>query len=371
MKVLHINSYFSTSKLFKQLYDRQVARGLDLAVYVPIAKQYPEERIAASGDYALVRRTNNQIDRYIFHLKHHKILKDLLQQYEFESFDLIHAHSLFSNGWLAQQIYQRYQIPYVVAVRSADIRTFFGRQPWLRSLGHKILMDAQQIFFISRNSYNEVFENYIPESIKANLLAKTQVIANGIETVWHEEKNIEKDTAVHQPLQIVSTAKLLREKQLVHVAQMIQKYSQQQQPAEFHVIGPAWDQKIADELAAIPEVTYHGPKNIDEMIAIYREMDIFALLSSRETFGLVYAEAMSQGLPVIYTKGEGFDSFFQNHEVGVSVDRNDPDEFFKALDAIIADYPQYVNAALAGVSKFNWDEISEKYLDIYKQILAD
>ena len=38
---------------------------------------------------------------------------------------------------------------------------------------------------------------------------------------------------------------------------------------------------------------------------IYRENDIYVMPSIIETFGLVYAEAMSQGLPVIYTRGQG------------------------------------------------------------------
>lgn len=38
--------------------------------------------------------------------------------------------------------------------------------------------------------------------------------------------------------------------------------------------------------------------------------------SHKETFGLVYAEAMSQGLPIIYTKNQGFDGQFPDGYVG-------------------------------------------------------
>ena len=50
-------------------------------------------------------------------------------------------------------------------------------------------------------------------------------------------------------------------------------------------------------------------KNLIEFIG---ENDIFVMPSINETFGLVYAEAMSQGLPVIYTKGQGFDKQFND-----------------------------------------------------------
>ena len=54
MKVLHINSYFSTSGLFKHLYDRQLNAGLEIDVYVPISHQFPEERIAARDRKSVV-----------------------------------------------------------------------------------------------------------------------------------------------------------------------------------------------------------------------------------------------------------------------------------------------------------------------------
>lgn len=40
---------------------------------------------------------------------------------------------------------------------------------------------------------------------------------------------------------------------------------------------------------------------------LYRPASGFAMVSFRENFGLVYAEALSQGRPVVYSKGQGFD----------------------------------------------------------------
>ena len=41
--------------------------------------------------------------------------------------------------------------------------------------------------------------------------------------------------------------------------------------------------------------------------------------SRYETFGLVYGEAMSQGLPIIYSKGQGVDGYFKEGTVGYGV----------------------------------------------------
>lgn len=367
MRILHINSYFQTSGLFKQLYDRQVAAGHEINVYVPVSQQFPEERLATSGDYTLVSRNHNQLDRWLFHFKHHKILKDLLQRYDFSNFELVHAHSLFSNGWLAWQLHKRFGTPYVVAVRNADVRTFFGRMPWLKKMGLAIMQDASHIVFISQNSYNEVYRDYIPTALQEGLKNKTSIIANGIDDFWHDSIYADKKPLIHQPLKIVTTGKVNSGKRFVPLAVMVEKLNQLIE-TELHIIGPTWDQAIMDQLQKFPSVTYHGSKTKEEMAQLYREMDIFALLSYPETFGLVYPEAMSQGLPVIYTQSEGFDSYFENYQVGVSVEKTDEMGFIEAVEYIIKHYPQLVSNALAGIAPFKWDGVHEKYEVLYHEI---
>ena len=40
--------------------------------------------------------------------------------------------------------------------------------------------------------------------------------------------------------------------------------------------------------------------------------------SKYETFGLVYPEAMSRGIPIVYTKNQGFDKYFEDGEIIVA-----------------------------------------------------
>jgi glycosyltransferase involved in cell wall biosynthesis len=57
----------------------------------------------------------------------------------------------------------------------------------------------------------------------------------------------------------------------------------------------------------------------EKLLNNYRNSDIFIMPSYNETFGLVYIEAMSQGLPIIYTQNEGVDGYFKEGSVGYSV----------------------------------------------------
>src|SRR5699024_12238501 len=78
-------------------------------------------------------------------------------------------------------------------------------------------------------------------------------------------------------------------------------------------------------------VTIHSPVEVNELISIYRENDIFIMPSFSETFGLVYPEAMSQGLPVLYTKGQGFDGQYEDGYVGYPACADNPKDIAEKI----------------------------------------
>ena len=101
-----------------------------------------------------------------------------------------------------------------------------------------------------------------------------------------------------------------------------------------------------------------------EILKIMRKCHIFAMPSHHETFGLVYVEAMSQGLPVLYTKGEGIDGFFdQNY--GVSCSPNNINSIISALKRLIDHYSTFNIAPNYLVKHFNWENVGRSYVDVF------
>ena len=127
MKVLHINSYYVGSNFYKNLYDKQKELGLDIDVYVPVSNAIDISKLQL-GDYTTISRNHNKYDRFCFHIKHNKIYKDIVNKYTISKYSIIHAHSLFSNGYIAYKIYKKYRIPYIVAVRNTDVNTFLRKR---------------------------------------------------------------------------------------------------------------------------------------------------------------------------------------------------------------------------------------------------
>lgn len=66
-------------------------------------------------------------------------------------------------------------------------------------------------------------------------------------------------------------------------------------------------------------MTFHEQlKDKDILKEYYNNAVIFTMPSSYETFGLVYVEAMLQGLPILYTHNEGIDGFY-DEKIGEKV----------------------------------------------------
>ena len=88
--------------------------------------------------------------------------------------------------------------------------------------------------------------------------------------------------------------------------------------------------------------------------------------SIHETFGLVYIEALSQNLPVIYTKGQGIDLLFDD-TVGVGVNPLSVDDITHAMKRILSSPNNYNNASI-DFDVFNWESIAKKYIGCYSEI---
>ena len=100
-----------------------------------------------------------------------------------------------------------------------------------------------------------------------------------------------------------------------------------------------------------------------------RASDIFVMPSRYDTFGLVYVEAMTQGLPIIYSKGQGFDGQEPDGEIGMAVRYDSPEEIADAILRIRDRYEPMSERAIEVSKRFTWDRITDKYDQMYQELL--
>ena len=93
--------------------------------------------------------------------------------------------------------------------------------------------------------------------------------------------------------------------------------------------------KLGTELAIIDKVVFTGYQS--DVSLYYRLMDVFALTSAYEAFGLVLAEAMLCKLPVVATKVGGIKYIVDHNETGFLVDRFDINTIAEKLGFLCVD----------------------------------
>ena len=115
-------------------------------------------------------------------------------------------------------------------------------------------------------------------------------------------------------------------------------------------------------------VTFLGVLSKTEIIDLMHMTSFFIMVSHSETFGLVYIEAISQCLPIIYTKGQGVDGYFKDGEVGYKADSRDIDSIALAIKKVQSVFPFGLGPFIENpVKKFDWKRIANIYKEkVYK-----
>ena len=103
---------------------------------------------------------------------------------------------------------------------------------------------------------------------------------------------------------------------------------------------------------------------------ILRQHAVFAMPSVRETFGLVFIEALSQGLALLYAKGNGIDGVFNKTDtnVGVAVNPKSVNDIADGLKILLENRSDYNNYNI-NFNLFKWKDIAEAYANDYNQII--
>ena len=102
----------------------------------------------------------------------------------------------------------------------------------------------------------------------------------------------------------------------------------------------------------------------------YESCHLFLLPSRAETFGMVYLEAMSRGLPVLYTRGQGFDGQFPEGEAGFAVDPGDPRGIARAALAALEGYEARSARCIQLASSLCWGNVVERVAECYRAALS-
>ncbi len=112
----------------------------------------------------------------------------------------------------------------------------------------------------------------------------------------------------------------------------------------------------------------------EELIKLYKISDIFIFPSIIESFGIVIIEAMAAGIPLVVSKVPGSKDLVKNNKNGFVVPKNNAQEFVNAIVNLHDDkklLKKIKNNCLNTARYYDWQKVSEKYIDLYKRIIKE
>uniref|UniRef100_UPI0031BAB226 glycosyltransferase family 4 protein n=1 Tax=Staphylococcus sp. GDY8P76P TaxID=2804426 RepID=UPI0031BAB226 len=368
LEILHINSNYLHSGLYSEMLYQLNLKNINNTVVMP-RKNNDEKNVANNLINSNIILKDKQFlslsDRFLYFSKQRKITDWLNEEnINFDNYDVIHAHTLFSDG------YQAYTSnnPYVVTVRNTDVNYYFKYFKHLKPVAKKILTKASAIVFLSESYKDKAIEHLFKNEEAQVIIDKSYIIPNGINEFWIEHMSQIKKT-IDETINIIIVCRIMKNKNIEILAENLTKECIGKN-ISIHVVGDIVDKNYFDNLQKYNNLIFHGKKSKVEIRELMKDMHIFMMLSHNETFGLVYLEAITQNLPVIYTKGEGFDRYFNEGTVGYASNSKDGTELIKQTHKMIKNYAcfqQQLNCL--DKQQFSWEHNAERHKNIYESIM--
>ncbi|WP_145464814.1 glycosyltransferase family 4 protein [Staphylococcus saprophyticus] len=367
MNLMHINSDYGNT-IYKSLSMHLQKLGINQKVFKFIRPKMYKNDIY--DDFVDLRINYNNIDRYFFHIKHKKALNDFLNLYKNEKIDLIHAHTLFSNGYIAYKVFKKKSIPYVVTVRGTDITVFMKYMKHLKKIGLRIILNAKQIIFVSHAHKNLVLKKYIPKKYMDIIKSKIVVLPNGIDDFYLENQYSPKKLNSANELNIITVGWINKNKNQISVCKAIRILNNKGYKINYRVIGGMENKDkygdLINELKDFDFIELVPRKNKYDLLNEYRDADITAMVSFNETFGLTYIESLTQSTPIIYSENRGIDGYFPDGEVGFKASPTSIEDIAEKIEMTINNYNFLSNNSTKKVNEFSWEKISIQLKDIYE-----
>ncbi|MGB7741061.1 MAG: glycosyltransferase [Steroidobacteraceae bacterium] len=370
--MLHLCGDFAKQQIYTQLVTHLARQGVAQEVYAPVrtAEEAAWSAPELVGVPCHLRHILSRRDRLFFRAKVRRVARDVPRQVDLAAIRLVHAHFLYSDGAVALALKRKFGLPFIVAVRNTDINTFMTYRPDLARVRDQVLAEAEKVVFLSR-AYVDLLARRLGSNLRERVMIKMAIVPNGVREEWL----VETPPATSReagPLRLLYVGDFSRNKNipaLLDAADLLAK----SRDTRLTLVGGGGDgsESVARLLRSgrFPFATHVGrvgdPR---ELRRIYRGHDVFVMVSHSETFGVVYIEALSQGLPIVHSRGQGVDGYFEPATVAEAANPRDVADIAGCIEAVAARLPQIRARCVHEAQRFDWSHIATAYSVIYNDV---
>jgi glycosyltransferase involved in cell wall biosynthesis len=354
-KILHICNDWLGSVVYENQYKELCRLGHEQIIFHPL--RYPSKIEAKIQNFCfpnvqvIYSRKLKTYHKILFKSKIKFLIKDL-NNIDVKSIDVTIATTLFSDGALAYELWLKQKIPYIINVRHTDVSYFLKYRKDLISLAIKILKNATKIIFISEAIKNNFYNSFFFSNSLQQFQSKSLVLPNGVDQFWLNKINSNLPIIENKFMFI---GKFDKNKNIINTILALKKIKIKYPDITFDMIGGKGNlhKQVIKLIKNIDWCYFHGEiSNKDELLKVLRKNKFLIMPSIHETFGLVYIEALTQGLPVLYTKNQGIDGLFECY-IGES-SGTDVNSIYQACIKLIQNQNLF-NVEKIDFEKFDWN----------------
>ncbi len=274
--------------------------------------------------------------------------------------DVVLAHSAILPGGLCGRIGRT---PLVVALHDHELYELGPTSVWARRLLARTLRGAAAAVYVS-------------ETLRLQGLAlagshEARVIPIGI------DRFDDLGGAAPDHLAICCVARLIPRKRVDRLVRVFARLAAEFPEARLFVVGDGPERAalgaLVKALGLDGKVAFRGELDRRATMQEIARASVMALPSVMESLGAVYFEAMSLGVPVLATAGEGISTFIEHGKDGILVSPEDDAQLFAELRALALEPPRARRIGEAGRRRFEaegptWRANVDAYLALFEEL---
>jgi glycosyltransferase involved in cell wall biosynthesis len=277
--------------------------------------------------------------------------------------DLIHAHWTLS-GLCALPASRRWQKPLVLTVQGSDMLQ--AAQGLLGSWTARLaLRHCDQVTALSRALADRVLQFGIPTS-------KVTIIPNGVDTdYFHPPPSDAREN------QVVFIGSLIPRKGVNYLIEAMPQVLRAVPNVQLVLVGDGPLRRELEEFARRRglegKVQFTGAQPPSGVRSFLQQAKVLVLPSVQEGQGVVLLEAMACGTPVVASSVDGIPDVVSS-DSGRLVAPRAPGPLADAIVSLLSDPTLWARmsrtAREQAVSRFSWEKIAAKFIDLYQRLTA-
>ena len=262
-------------------------------------------------------------------------------------------------------------IPTVVTLRGSDVP---GYDPSQRSVerAHRILKPLTRWIWRRADRVIAVCDSLGRLAQRTLPGLRYAVIPNGVDLARFRPRL--RPARPHERLRCLAVARLVERKGLAHLIRAIAL--QERGRVELEIVGAGPEERalrgLAAELGVGELVRFAGALDRAAVAQRYRDVDVFTLACSDESFGGVFAEAMASGLPIVGSTAGGIPELVRDGHNGLLVPPADPEALAAAIARLAASPRTRAEMGRRNRAEaeehLDWQRVTDRHLAIYNGV---